>query len=146
MREILFKAKRLDNGEWVEGMPIFDGTDEQWRIVMQLDYSTGTCIQTEYAPRVIAKTICQNTGLTNKNGQKIWENDIVRYNEEDWFPYAVVKYGEYKNNGNMDCYLGFYMDWQNDNYFRVDIGYWVKNRDIEVIGNIFDNPELLKGE
>lgn len=141
MREIIFKAKRKDNEEWVEGL--------LWKKKYNHNKIFISCFpdkdDNEEVFVVDPDTICQYTGLTDKNGRKIWENDIVRYNEEDWFPYAVVKYGEYKNNGNMDCYLGFYMDWQNDIYFRVDIGYWVKNRDIEVIGNIFDNPELLKG-
>lgn len=145
MREILFKAKRIDNGEWVEGMPVFDGTDEQWRIVMQLDYSTGTCIQTEYAPRVIAKTICQYTGLCDKNRRKIWENDIVKYHFGD--NVAPIRFGEYQScfDSIKAGHIGFYVDWDSKKALRKDLGYWVNLVDCNVIGNAFDNPELLEG-
>ena len=140
MREILFRAKRLDNGEWVEGTPIFDYRDEQWRIIMELDYSTGTCITSDHAPRVVAKTICQYTGLTDKNGNKIWENDFVKYHfGEDT---AVVRYGKYQScfDSQKACHVGFYVDWEDCK--RKDLGYWVEMIDCNVIGNIFDNADL----
>ena len=145
MREILFKAKRNDNGEWVEGMPIFDDGDEQWRIIMRLDYSTGTCIQTDYAPRVTTETICQYTGLTDKNGRKIWENDIVKYHFGD--AVAPIRFGEYQNcfDAINSGHVGFYVDWNADISMRKDLGYWGNMIDCNVIGNVFDNPELLKG-
>lgn len=145
MREILFKAKRTDNGEWVEGA-LFDG--EQYCVIgQQIKFSPdieNECKIVGY--RVERDTICQYTGLTDKNGQKIWENDIVCYHGEgDFKPCSVVKYGEYDNMGNMDCYLGFYMDWFNERIcLRKDIGFWAKEREIEVIGNVFDNAELVK--
>ena len=73
----LYRAKRTDNGEWVEGYLIYDKFDNQYRIVIDLDYSTGTCIQTMMAPRVGQSTICQCTGHKDKNGKLIWENDIL---------------------------------------------------------------------
>jgi uncharacterized phage protein (TIGR01671 family) len=69
MREILFKAKRIDNGEWVYGNYAFcDCYTKQQHYIFQNK-------PLEYA--VDADTICQYTGLTDKNGNKIWENDIV---------------------------------------------------------------------
>ena len=73
----LFKAKRLDNGEWVEGYLVYDNRDKLYRIIMDIQYSTGTCITTDNAPRVDSSTICQCTGLKDKNGKLIWENDIL---------------------------------------------------------------------
>ena len=65
----LFKAKRLDNGEWVKGALVYDDMDKLYRIITEIDYSTGTCITTDKAPRVDASTICQCTGLKDKNGK-----------------------------------------------------------------------------
>lgn len=59
----LFRARRLDNGEWVKGALVYDDMDKLYRIIIELDYSTGTCITTSKAPRVDASTICQCTGL-----------------------------------------------------------------------------------
>lgn len=152
-REILFKAKRIDNGEWVEGSLINaknytcildNNTDDMY--YPHLDGDLGT-IDGKATP-IIPDTICQYTGLTDKNGNKIWENDVVWYqfdgNSGDDTK-AVIRHAKYSNGGNKDCYLGFYVDWQEIVQKRKDIGFWVYQRDIEVIGNIFDNPELLEG-
>lgn len=148
MREILFKGKRIDNGEWVEGfymdrkVPeiIEDGTWVIWEV--QKD------------------TICQYTGLTDKNGCKIWENDVLlqKTTEQHWCQFecmGVVKYGEHDWNIS-ECgftSIGFYIEpiVRNGNTIKIACGpSQVDINDeyypIKVIGNIFDNPELLKGE
>ena len=132
MREILFKAKRLDNGEWVEGLlTIMWG---EYHIIHQNNENLAYPITEE--------TICQFTGLTDKNGNKIWENDICYYDDMD---ICVIRFGEYDNNTGHK-HIGFRTDWQKyKDLYRHDLGFWVTERELEVIGNIFDNPELLEG-
>lgn len=59
MNRYLYKAKRADNGEWVQGSLVYDNKDNMYRIITEIDYSTGTCLTTNNAPRVDASTICQ---------------------------------------------------------------------------------------
>lgn len=117
----LFKAKRLDNEEWVQGYLVYDNRDKLYRIIMEIQYSTGTCITTDIAPRVDVSTICQCTGLKDKNGKLIWENDIVR-DEYDCVKPAKLPIGAKRNL------------WST------------KSLEVEVVGNRFDNPELLESE
>ena len=130
----LFKAKRLDNGEWVQGYLVYDNRDKLYRIIMDIQYSTGTCITTDNAPRVDSSTICQCTGLKDKNGKLIWENEIIKCK----FGIAVAVWDK--------------SEWRiklvKDNIWRKDLHYWVveDNQRTEVIGNIFDNPELLESD
>ena len=130
----LYRAKRTDNGEWVEGYLVYDNRDKLYRIIMEIQYSTGTCITTDNAPRVDSSTICQCTGLKDKNGKLIWENDIIKCK----FGIAVAVWDK--------------SEWRiklvKDNIWRKDLHYWVveDNQRTEVVGNIFDNPELLESE
>ena len=145
MREILFRGKRVDNGEWAEGN-LSVGDDGECEILI----GTRT-IRISYS--VIPETVGQFTGLHDKNGAKIFEGDILQgyqypYLSEGHFNYyAEVVYFEncpafgiytFKNPnlnvvrgisaGNMDLME----DWESKNW--------------EVIGNIYDNPELLEDE
>lgn len=134
----LFKAKRLDNGEWVQGYLVYDNRDNLYRIIMEIQYSTGTCITTDNAPRVDSSTICQCTGLKDKNGKLIWENDVVK------------QFADCNELGN-SLYFFYQIRWNNE--YSAFEGYEIYTEetvlfpdleDIEVIGNIFDNPELLE--
>lgn len=144
MREILFKAKRIDNGEWVEGDLIHSFDEEKRFAISNLEgiFEVSEC------------TICQYTGLTDKNGNKIWENDVVevwwkqRTLKEDYEPKrykAVVEFG----NPNGLYSWGWQLRFLEDFPFNNDILLWIDMDEAgaycEVIGNIFDNPELLKG-
>lgn len=129
----LFKAKRVDNGEWVKGY--FVQTVESSYIVVPYKHSTicgeGSVIEIDKS------TICQCTGLKDKNGNLIWENDIVGYYtkyEHKWH-YGLVGYGRF----NCSCCDGVYGWHFGDQDIRNYYDYKVK-------GNIFDNPELLEGE
>jgi uncharacterized phage protein (TIGR01671 family) len=131
MREILFKAKRVDSGEWVEGYYLRD----QYHIGGKdiIFYRKDSDRFTVYTNKIDIETLCQFTGLCDKNGKKIWENDIIQYGAVA----AVVKFGEY-GNGN----LGFYVDFPEETNYRKDFSYWAKK--VVVIGNAVDDRSLLQ--
>lgn len=131
----LYRAKRIDNEEWVEGYLVYDGCDGLYRIVIDVDYSTGTYIHISNAPRIDRFTICQCTGLKDKNGKLIWENDIIRHYNDTSHPYIYDKGIVKWDNNNIKFYRTS-TDFKENVCINTDCVY-------EVIGNIFDNPELL---
>ena len=137
-REILFRAKKVDGGEWVEGYLL-----KTHGLYFLYDIKNAdTCRQNSYL--IEEDTICQYTGFTDKNGKKIWENDVIRYYSGE--VYAPVKFGEYQNwfDSTSTCHVGFYVDWDEKYGIRKDLGYWINIANVEVVGNIFDNPELME--
>ena len=124
MREILFKAKRKDNGEWVEGYLM----DEDYINTPFNDYDVGG--RFDDPVEIDPQTICQYTGLTDKNGKKIWENDIVECGMK-----LRVSWHHFKASWVLSK-----KGWMYNHFF----GESVEPEDVEVIGNIFDNPELLE--
>ena len=137
----LFKAKtarivdsfnNAEDGIWVKGYLKCD--TGKWEI-SQFEYDRADYVWYEVDP----STICQCTGLKDKNGKLIWENDIcdrkeeypeiVKYNDGDWA--LDYSYSKGKESGYCYCNLGFYA---------------LERKYVEVIGNIFDNPELLESE
>lgn len=142
MKEILFKAKAINrdkgyhrtnykNGDWVYGLitRLYDERFENLPAEMT-DENGVSGIEIDH------NTICQYTGLTDKNGNKIWENDVVgEYSEyrEEWC-FAKVTYGHF----NCNCCDGVY-GW------TFECGDIRDYKSYEVKGNIFDNPELLEG-
>ncbi len=142
----LFKAKRIDNGEWVQGALVYDNRDKMHRIVIEIRYSTGTCITADNAPRVDSSTICQCTGLKDKNGKLIWEGDVVK----------KEFYTDYNNCANSEEYIGIVkvadcarlvtnIRGKCTRSILEAMSYWEDVKYFEVIGNVFDNPELLEG-
>ena len=128
-REILFKAKRIDNEEWVEGYYFCAGGK-----YMILNFTEKKCELYHNMYEVQADTLCQYTGLNDKNGKKIWENDIVNCYESECF--GVIKWEEDEARFIFDIVLEDLAFEPEDVYDYID--------DMEVVGNIFDNSELLK--
>lgn len=139
MREILFRAKRMDNGGWVEGyyfcMTHTDGRHVHHFIIpLGADLSKGTGIE-KIQVEIDPETLCRYTGLKDKNGKRIWENDIVR-----------IENSMDEGIGNIEFNCGmWYVDGEPSNSL-YDIVEYDDIAEIEVIGNIFDDPELSKGE
>lgn len=128
----LCKAKRTDNGEWVIGGLVRYGFTGREKYYIVPNYASDL-----YALQIDPSTICWCTGLKDKNGKLIWENDIcdrkeeypeiVKYNNGDWT--LDYSYSKGKESGYCYCNLGFYV---------------LERKCVEVIGNVFDNPELLE--
>jgi uncharacterized phage protein (TIGR01671 family) len=135
MREILFKAKRIDNGKWIEGyyQKRYDLLDNEEHLIFHADSHTVW----EYA-EVDSETLCQFTGLCDKNGNKIWENDIFQYTDETMVAQRdLIEYNE--------THASFV---RLHNTEKLGLQYlWIDEATCnhgEVIGNIFDNKELLQ--
>lgn len=131
MREILFRGKQKDNGEWVYGYYAYctDGGMLSNRIYSSFAESYGTDKLDVWWFEVIPETVGQYTGLTDKNGTKIFEGDIVEmpaYRGGKHFTTVYFENGKFAVNGS--------------NYHFKDI----KPRNLKVIGNITDNPDLLE--
>lgn len=130
MREILFRGKRFDNGKWETGSLLVERMNTSEQQVMIADKMTG------YPTLVLPETIGQYTGLTDKNGKKIFEHDILKaYDPLDKrYFIGVVKYFDASfyicDTKSVPCYFG--------EYCFTDF-------EVEVIGNIYDNPELIGG-
>ena len=130
MREILFRGKKKTDGEWCTGNLFIDDKVDEYEIL--IGYTNYRVCWT-----VIPETVGQYTGLTDKNGKKIFEGDILRTGTR--MGYILFEKG---------C---FRFRWKNFDKYRDDffktciITEYGSFRELEVIGNIHDNPELLEG-
>lgn len=133
MREILFRGKRVDNGEWETGyfVRVRMGCSDERAFIT--DKMTG------YLTPVCLDTVCQYTGLKDKDGRKIWENDILKsidyFTPKTRYSKVVFKYYGAWTSDNIRS--------ANDVLYLADVcgGHW---KSTEIIGNVFDNPELLE--
>ena len=128
MREILFRGKRKDTGEWVYGNYLYDG-------VYKKHYLTKPG---EFCGEVIPETLGQYTGVKDKNGKEIFEGDIIK----------TPKYGAENGKGvNFNGADRFVVRYANGTYVLENIKRsFCLRPDIsaEIIGNVHDNPELLE--
>lgn len=159
-REILFKAKRKDNDKWVEGYYLNVAKMNHFICTgkIKLDGALKGIIAPEmYA--IDATTLCQYTGLKDKNGETIWENDILigHGNDRDL---SKVVFGEFDviDAGTLeivDRVIGWHTEVvETDALSKCEpfclpmplTDFYIKRSEFEVIGNIFDNPELMEVE
>ncbi len=131
MREILFRGKRKDNGEWVKGS-FWDESPGELGGIAQY----GSCV----FHHVDLVTVGQFTGLTDKNGKRIFEGDIIR---------AKIEGGNHDGftwpNMPVDFQQGCFCVNDRNGYVFAVLGAFATSVTFEIIGNIHDNPELLKG-
>lgn len=127
MREILFRGKRIDSGEWIYGVPLIQ---EKYKYAAIILWDDSLSEFTEYD--AIPETVGQYTDVTDKNGKRIFEGDILK-STKAWYTvefasggYGLKPFGKGK--------------------IIPIMGHWnFKESEVEVIGNIHDNPELLEG-
>lgn len=153
----LSKAKRISDGEWVVGYIIRYGHTGKEKYYIVPSYASDL-----YCFLIDKNTICRYTGSKDKNGKLIWENDIAElFGHRGVIKYACGGFGiGYRKNIDWEelqanimrvtgCENILYAC-ENDNYISLWEIYWNFNDEddsvntVEVIGNIFDNPELLR--
>lgn len=128
MREILFRGKSLRTGEWIQGY--------LFRCWERAYIAWGMVNDNADTKEVDPETVCQYTGLTDKNGRKIFEGDIVSA------PFTGYAGKTRERKGIVEFVNGaFSVNWNDSEEYGKNFAGYVN--DIEVIGNIFDNPELI---
>ena len=139
MREILFKAKRVDNGEWIEGYY----AECKGKTFIGINIFIDDMFEVFCTPvikwfEVDPETLCQFTGLYDKNGKRIWENDILMAHLDESYPedatYETVEWD-----------VAGFVTHEADSIDRQYLDEF-DTEHYEVVGNIFDNPELLQEE
>lgn len=134
----LCKAKRTDNGEWVIGYVVKYGYTRKEKYYIVPDYASDL-----YAIEVDPSTICWCTGLKDKNNKLVWENDIVKFDTYCYEKLASSIISQIKWCNDL-CALSLVV---NNRGTRGTLGHLLDlNNEGEVVGNIFDNPDLLESE
>lgn len=144
MRKILFRGKKIENGEWVYGDLIqLSEYDSYWYILPNgvsaemyekepYPFRQNDVMCEVALAKVFRETIGEYTGLTNKNGTKIFEGDIIKAPRFNTYPYGVL----FEN-----AHFVIRDEWGN----RIKTEQWAVNHlEAEIIGNVHDNPELLE--
>lgn len=142
MREILFRGKSY-GGHWEHGIPVFAGMNKELAYITQLF---------EHNRQVIPETIGQYTGLTDKNGKKIFEGDVVKAviirdlggGTESREETGIIGYDKIGMIGLIEKYAGTIPVW-SDFFQELTLSGCINDFWFEVIGNIHDNPEMLEG-
>ena len=139
MREILFRGKRSDTGEWIYGLygEYFNGKKN----IPCISIVDTRAIAGSFCYEVIPETIGQFTGLTDKNGTRVFEGDIVIIGSNKSFP-TMIEF----LSGSWQCVRKYTDKGRENEYSYLHRLEYDNPNQYEVIGNRFDNPELLKGK
>ena len=136
MREILFRGKRLDNGEWVEGDLVKNSIIDCFTYVAKgIGYKVDDA-EIGKPIKVFPSTVGQFTGLTDKNGKKIFEGDICTRS-----PYGMPSYKTTFSVHYHNLHCAFIIA-DDDGRVKTWLHEITNTHDVEVVGNIHDNPEL----
>ena len=139
MREILFKAKRKDNGEWVEGNFVFDPDLELALINGYQYYTSENGLEREpFEYEVDAETVCQYIGRNDMSNNKIWENDVLEITMYNWLNDDVLAKDRAKvefRNGKFGVIWGWHKEFSTLDEFV--------HTTFEVVGNAHDGTEFL---
>lgn len=146
-REILYKAKRLDNSEWVEGY-YMNLNGYHYILIGKLDIMNGYPELVKYV--INPKTLCQ---LIQTDKVRVWENDVIRWEDDDEC-ISVIRYDEenarfvFDDYGVKGCLMEYGWDEDAGGFGKLDTNGFdaFYSFGFEVIGNIIDNPELIKSE
>ena len=147
-REILFRGKRVSNGNWIEGYFVLLAINEGLKYAIHTGTDEGRFILFE----VIPDTVGQFTGLCDKNGKKIFEGDILKATYTEQRQYQGVSYQDEHTcveeviyNEKSACFMLKIMCEDVPLYRPLhNFGSLANIKELEVIGNIYDNPELLE--
>lgn len=135
MREIKFKGKRVDNGEWVYGYYCYIGYTGQEKHYIIPSYAS-----VFYGFEVDPMTICQYISRKDKNGPRLFSGDVIRWRqtESDEWEKSVIRWCGDRGYPAYDVYP--FIDCDSNGLSML----FAADYEIEVIGNIHDNPELIK--
>ena len=126
MREILFRGKRVDNGEWIEGY--YTNIGKEWHYILTGKLIIGLTGMGFEREEVIPETVGQYTGLKDKNGVRVCEGGIVKYENKIYEIKYLEKYARFAPSNEHSIFMVCAFN------------------HLEVVGNIHDNPGLMRGE
>ena len=158
MREMIFRGKSIglkDAGCWVHGFyaQLNDGLRPDWLrhfiLTGKLHYNDYNGKEDICKSEIDPETLGQYTGLKDRNGKRIFEGDILQVTHLDGVEHCAVEFGLFEpfSSNRSKAVVGFYLYWASDKgkYNKyANLCYWLEERDAVLVGNIYDNPELME--
>lgn len=148
MIDVLYRAKAINRNENFNYRTDYKNGDWVYGMISKLnEYSAEMTNEVGVSGIDVDRdTICIGTQISNVN---FYVGDIVEYNSKfEKNAYGVIRFGEFDDVDPDNVYTGFYIEWNGECYKhnRKSIKWWLKNRDLKIVGNIYDNSELLENK